>query len=51
MTIRHTISGLFLAVLLLPRVLAAESGLVTNQSQHSVQETVDWGTLGIPEEM
>ncbi len=51
MTIRHTISGLFLAVLLLPpppRVLAAESGLVTNQSQHSVQETVDWGTLGIP---
>jgi hypothetical protein len=44
MTTRHTIFGLWLTVLLLPlpaQVFAAESGLVTKQSQHSVQETIE----------
>jgi uncharacterized protein (DUF302 family) len=46
MTIRHSIVGLFLVVVvlllpLLPLALAAESGLVTKPSQHSVQETIE----------
>jgi uncharacterized protein (DUF302 family) len=44
MTIRHTIFGLWLTVLSLPlppQVFAAESGLVTKQSQHAVQETIE----------
>ena len=44
MSMRQTIPGFLLAVsslLLPPLALAAESGLLTKPSQHSVQETID----------